>query len=89
MASSTVLETNESGALQIPASVLDAGPHARFRVEHDGNALRLIPESRRPFWETAPSQERIRVFRDWVASLPKRAGSAIPAEALRRQNLYD
>ena len=89
MSDLTVLETNESGALQIPAGVLDAGPHARFRLEHDGKALRLIPEAQRPLWETAPPGDRIRTFRDWVARLPKRTAPAIPAEALRRENLYD
>ena len=84
-----VLETNESGELQIPAGVLGAGPRARYRLEHEGQALRLIPEAQRPLWETLPPGERIRTFRDWVAGLPKRTGHAIPAEALRRENLYD
>ena len=80
MADPTVLETNESGELQIPAGVLGAGPHARFRLEHDGEALRLIPVT---------PEERVRSFHDWVARLPKRKGPPIPAEALRRENLYD
>ena len=83
----TVLETNESGELQIPAGVLGAGPRARFRLEHEGEALRLIPEARRGSWERMPPGERVRTFRDWVAQLPKRSGDAIPAEALRRESL--
>jgi len=89
MPNPTVLETNESGELQIPAGILGAGPRARFRLEHEGDALRLVPEAPRPFWETASPSERVRTFRDWVARFPKRRGSAIPAEALRRENLYD
>jgi hypothetical protein len=89
MPNPTVLETNESGELQIPAGILGAGPHARFRLEHDGKAVRLIPEAPRPLWQTAPSDDRVRTFRDWVARLPKRTGPPIPAEALRRENLYD
>jgi len=85
----TVLETNESGELQIPAGVLGAGPHARFRLEQEGEALRLIPEAQGPVWETASPEERARTFREWVARLPKRGGPAIPAEALCRENLYD
>lgn len=85
----TVLETNESGELQIPAGVLGAGPRARFRLEHEGQALRLIPEAQRATGERLPPGERVRTFRDWVARLPKRRGDAIPAEALRRENLYD
>ena len=34
-------------------------------------------------------EERVRSFHDWVARLPKRKGPPIPAEALRRENLYD
>ena len=86
MSQPTVLETNENGALQIPARVLGAGPHVRFRVEHEGEALRVTREAQRRVWE-AGAAERVRAFREWVARLPKRAGPAIPAEALRRENL--
>jgi hypothetical protein len=89
MAEPTILETNASGELQIPAEVLGAGPGARFRLEHEGPALRLIPEASRALWENLPPQERARTFHDWVSRLPKRKGPAIPAEALRRENLYD
>jgi hypothetical protein len=89
MAEPTILETNASGELRIPAVALGAGPRARFRLEHEGTALRLIPEAPQAFWEALPPQERARTFRDWVTGLPKRGGPAIPAEALRRENLYD
>jgi hypothetical protein len=89
MAEPTILETNASGELQIPAGVLGVGPRARFRLEHEGRALRLIPETPHALWETLPPHERARNFRDWVTRLPKRIGPAIPAEALRRENLYD
>jgi hypothetical protein len=84
----TVLETNEKGALQIPAGVLGAGPHVRFRVEHEGEAFRLTREVQDRGWDTGAG-ERVRAFREWVARLPKRTGPAIPAEGLRRENLYD
>ena len=89
MVEPTILETNASGELQIPAGVLGAGPRARFRLEHEGQALRLIPEAPHALWEALPSHERARTFRDWVARLPKRKGPPIPADALRRENLYD
>jgi hypothetical protein len=89
MAEPTILETNASGELQIPAGALGAGPRARFRLEHEGDSLRLIPETHPKLWETLAPQERARTFRDWVARLPKRRGPALPAEALRRENLYD
>ncbi|MGP8245246.1 MAG: hypothetical protein ACLQVN_12100 [Bryobacteraceae bacterium] len=88
MAGPTILQTNATGELEIPAGVLGAGPYARFRLEQEGQTLRLIPEARSLF-EAQPPQERARAFRDWVARLPKRKGPAIPAEALRRENLYD
>ena len=89
MAEPTILETNASGELQIPSDVLGAGPRVRFRLEHEGPALRLIPETPHALWETLPPQEPARTFRDWVTRLPKRKGPPIPAEALRRENLYD
>jgi hypothetical protein len=89
MAEPTILETNASGELQIPSGVLGAGPRARFRLEHEGQALRLVPEAPHALCETLLPQERARTFRDWVARLPKRKGPPIPAEALRRVNLYD
>ena len=89
MAEPTILETNESGELQIPAGALGAGPRARFRLEHEGSVLRLIPEASHALWKSLPPRERARTFRDWVTRLPKRSGPPIPAEALRRENLYD
>ena len=89
MVEPTILETNASGELQIPAGALGAGPRARFRLEHEGQALRLTPEAPHDLREALPSQERARSFRDWVARLPKRKGPPIPADALRRENLYD
>ena len=88
MAEPMILETNARGELEIPAGVLGAGPHARFRLEQEGRNLRLVPEAH-PLWETLSPDDRARTFRDWVARLPKRKGPAIPAEALRRENLYD
>lgn len=85
----TILETNATGELQIPAGALGAGPGARFRLEHEGNAIRLIPEAQQALWETSSPEERVRAFRDWVAGLPKRSGPALPAEAMRRENFYD
>src|ERR1017187_7830226 len=52
MAEPTILETDASGELQIPADALGAGPRARFRLEHEGDALRLISEAPHALWET-------------------------------------
>jgi len=88
MTEPTILETNARGELEIPAGVLGAGPYARFRLEQEGQVLRLVPETR-PLGATLSPDERARTFHEWVARLPKRRGPAIPAEALRRENLYD
>ncbi len=89
MAESTIIETDARGELRIPAGILRVGPYARFRVEHEGPALRLVPETRQAVAQDSPAEERIRVFRDWVSGLPRRGAPPIPAEALRRENLYD
>ncbi|MGD0499501.1 MAG: hypothetical protein ABSC23_13815 [Bryobacteraceae bacterium] len=88
MTEPTILETNARGELEIPAGVLGAGPHARFRLEQEGQTLRLVPEGH-PLWETLSPGDRVRVFHEWVARLPKREGPAIPADALRRESFYD
>ena len=88
MTEPTILETNARGELEIPAGVLGAGPHARFRLEQEGPILRLVPEAH-PLGTTLSPDERVRTFHEWVAQLPKRKGPAIPAETLRRENLYD
>jgi hypothetical protein len=88
MSEPTILETNARGELEIPAGILGAGPHARFRLEQEGRILRLVPEAH-PRWEALSPGDRAGAFHEWVARLPKRRGPAIPAEALRRENLYD
>jgi hypothetical protein len=84
----TILETNANGELRIPAGVLGAGPRARFRLEQEGQALRLVPDGSHGR-ETLSPAERAEVFREWVSRLPKREGPAMPAEALRRENFSD
>jgi hypothetical protein len=88
MTEPAILGTNARGELEIPAGLLGAGPHARFRLEWEGRTLRLVPETHH-LWETLPPGGRVRAFHEWVARLPKRRGPAIPAEALRRESLYD
>lgn len=85
----TIIETNDIGELQIPARVINAGPHTRFRLEQDGNVLKLIPESSPKGWKSLTQSVRSRAFQDWAEKLPARNGPEIPDEALRRENLYD
>ena len=48
----------------------------------------LLQVQPRPFYETASPEEWVRAFREWAAG-HKGTGSAIPDEALRRENMYD
>ena len=75
MAEPMILETNARGELEIPAGVLGAGPHARFRLEQEGRNLRLVPEAHAA-WETLSPGDRARTFHEWIARLPKRRGPA-------------
>ena len=61
---------------KMSAGALGAGPGTRFRLEHEGNAIRLIPEAKQAFWEILSPGERVRTFLDWVAGLPKRGSPA-------------
>jgi hypothetical protein len=88
MAEPAILETNAKGELEVPAEVLRAGSHARFRVEQEGEVVRLVPEALH-VPETRSPVERVSAFHEWVSRLPKRKGPAIPDGALRRENLYD
>ena len=40
-----------------------------------------------PFWETATPAERAEAFRQWASS--HKGGPGLPAEALRREHMYD
>jgi hypothetical protein len=88
MTEPTILETNAQGELEIPAGILGAGPHVRFRLEQDGQSLRLVPEPP-PLEATQSANARAQAFHEWVAGLPKGSGPALSAEALRRENFYD
>ena len=41
----------------------------------------------KPFWETATSEERAEAFRQWASR--HKGGPGLPAEALRRENMYE
>jgi hypothetical protein len=82
-----ILETNANGGLEIPASILNAGPRARYRVEQEGSVVRIVPEA--PDNEALTPEMRAQRFLAWVEQLPKREGPPIPADALRRENMYD
>ena len=82
-----IIETNANGGLEIPASILNAGPHARYRVEREGSVVRIAPEAQDG--EALTPEMRVQRFRDWLESMPKNEGPPIPLDALRRENLYE
>jgi len=87
---SRIIETNEEGAIHLSAELLgERKPHTRYVVEVEGDTLTLRPESSaRPFWATATPQERAEVFRRW-ANTKRPPAPPLPAEALRRENIYE
>jgi len=84
-----VVELTADGAIQLPANVLEQiKPLSRFELETQDGTLILRPAEREPyFWETATPEEWVANFRQWVAS--HKDGPNLPAEAFRRENMYD
>ena len=85
-----VVEVSDEGELHLSSAMVRLlQPRARFVVEVQGENVVLSPE--RPdvpaFWKTARPQERVDAFRRWVGR--HRDGPNLPAESLRRENMYD
>ena len=84
---SHVVEVDDAGALTVPAGVIGAEPHTRFRIEVQGDLVVLRREDEQPVRTGASDQTA--AFRKWVASHRRGEGTGIPLDALRRENLYD
>ncbi|MBI2842031.1 MAG: hypothetical protein HYX78_01380 [Armatimonadetes bacterium] len=83
---SDIVEANEYGDIILPHGVVrQAKPHGRYRVEQEGNTLKLVPVEEE-LQKTA--EEHIRSFLDWVNS-PRPPVPDLPDEALRRESMYD
>ena len=85
----SIVEVSETGALQLPADILQAiRPNTRFVIAVESDRVVLSPVSlEQPFWTTATPQERAERFHQWVQT--HQNGSNLPDEALRRENIYD
>ena len=82
------VETDDSGNLVIPRSVLGApGPHVRYKVRRRGAEIRLAP-SEQVDPKDLPPEERAREFREWVRNLQPKA-PILPDEAFHRESFYD
>jgi hypothetical protein len=85
-----ILEVSDDGVLHVPGEFLaGAQPHAQFELDVLGEAVVLRPAGKeRPFWRQATPGERAEAFERWAStSLPE--APDLPAEALRREGLYD
>lgn len=86
---SEIVEVDERGAIQLPASLLAAvKPHTRYVLEVQGESLVLHPVATPPSWQTATPQERAEAVRHWAA-LERPAAPPLPETALRREQMYD
>lgn len=90
----TVLETDDNGALVIPAEVLHAGPHERYVVEEVGQSVVVMKEpeggSLLPsLWTTMTPDEQANEFLRWTESLTELPSPSLPDEALRRESIYE
>jgi hypothetical protein len=84
-----IVEVDEHGTLRLPADVLAAiGPLARFALEVQGATLVLRPVERMPLWQSATPEERAGAVRHW-ARQERPTAPPLPAEALRREHLYE
>ena len=89
---STVLQAEESGNLVLPPGLLpDSEPLGSYRIEASGGKLIIAKETHQkqksePLWKLPP-EERIKAFREWVASFP--SGPGLPDEAVSRDSTYD
>ncbi len=85
----TILEVSDDGVLHVPGELLPgARPRAQFELDVLGEIVVLRPAgTERPFWRQANPVERAEAFQQWAGtSLP---APDLPAEALRREGIYD
>ena len=85
-----ILEVSDDGVLHVPGELLaGAQPHAQFELDVLGEVVVLRPAGKeRPFWRRATPGERAEAFEQWAStSLPD--APDLPAEALRRESIYD
>ena len=85
-----ILEVSDDGVLHVPGELLaGAQPHAQFELDVLGEVVVLRPAGTdRPFWRQATSRARADAFEQWANTSPPDAPD-LPAEALRREGIYD
>lgn len=85
----TIVEAGQEGALLLPAELLGRIPAAkRYIVTIEDDVIVVRPmRAAEAFWQTATAAERIADLRRWAAG--HRDSPGLPADALRRERLYD
>lgn len=83
-----VLETDENGALHIPAELLgEARPHTRFRISAEP-----VEEARRhlgPLWAKVTPEEHLRDFQSWADHFKDQDSPGLSDWAVSRDSIYD
>jgi hypothetical protein len=85
-----ILEVGDDGVLHVPGKFLaGAQPHTQYELDLLGEIAVLRPAAdKRPFWRQATPDQRAEAFQQWVSTSPPGVPD-VPAEALRREALYD
>jgi hypothetical protein len=89
---STVLQADEKGNLLLPPSLLpESEPLGSYRIEESAGKLIIAKEppqekGSEPLWKL-PREERVKAFRNWVASFPP--GPGLSDYAVSRDSMYD
>jgi len=99
---SAIIQISESGTIQLPRDLLAQVRCGKpYLVQVEKATLKLTPSDEpepsaappptpapdKPFWATATTEEWLAAFHEWVDS--HKDGPGLPAEALRRETMYD
>lgn len=83
-----ILTLNPDGSVTIPKEFLgNVGPDVRFRLEVDGDVLRL--ERARKLHEIEDPEERVRVFRAFMKNFAQKTEVNWPENYNARNDIYD
>lgn len=86
---SNFLQTDQEGALHLPATVLgEVSANRRYRMERQGDLIILRPEAPSAFWQQATPDQRIARWHEWAANHPHNS-TPLPDAALHRDSIYD
>ena len=85
-----ILEVGDDGVLRVPSELLaGAQPHVQFELDVLGEVVVLRRAgAERPFWRQATSGQRAEAFGEWASASPPDTPD-LPAEALRREGIYE